>query len=481
MSDHAVTTEQLSTTAQVDIWFVDDEADIRTAVVQLFALEGLQCRATANPAELLKALAAQNQNQHGISYKGIVLTDIHMPAINGLQLLEKVQQLDADLPVVVLTGYGAVALAVKAMQAGAYDFLEKPFDNAHMVEVVQRALEKRRLTLENRALKAAVVREQQPGQRILGQSPAMTQLRALIDQIIDAPADVLLYGETGCGKELVARYLHEQSQRKQHNFVAINCGAIPEQLIESELFGAEAGAFTGADKKRIGKFEFANGGTLLLDEIESTPLSLQVKLLRLLEERKVTRLGSNQAIDLDIRVIAASKVDLQQLAKSGEFRLDLYYRLSLLQLQLPPLRQRREDLPLLFAHFARIAAARFHKEYLPPNSLQLQQLQQHDWPGNVRELRNLAERYVLLGPAAALATSGLSEEQGITGHLSLQQRVEFYEKSLLEEALNQHKGSIKQVMQDLGLARKTLYDKMTKYQLTRRDFLDKTDLPDDHS
>ena len=449
------------------IWFVDDETEIRSAVAQLFQLEGLSCQTSSNPFEVLKQLTTE--------YPGVVLTDIHMPAIHGLQLLEKIAAIDPDLPVVVLTGYGAVALAVKALQAGAYDFLEKPFDNQHLVEVVQRALEKRRLTLENRALKAAVNREQQPGQRILGQSPAMQQLRQMIDQIIDAPADVLLYGETGCGKELVARYLHEQSSRKQHNFVAINCGAIPEQLIESELFGAEAGAFTGADKKRIGKFEFANGGTLFLDEIESTPLSLQVKLLRLLEERKVTRLGSNHTIPLDIRVIAASKVDLPLLAKTGEFRLDLYYRLSLLQLQLPPLRQRREDLAVLFAHFARIAAARFHKEYLPLNSQQLHQLQQHDWPGNVRELRNLAERYVLMGPQVALATSGMSAQHGITGQLSLLQRVEFYEKSLLEEALNQHKGSIKAVMAELGLARKTLYDKMAKYQITRRDFLDKTD------
>lgn len=467
MTDPALPVSLHSAATAAQIWFVDDEADIRSAVAQLFQLEGIACQTSANPFEVLKQLSAQ--------YDGIVLTDIHMPALNGLQLLEKIKAIDPDLPVVVLTGYGAVALAVKAMQAGAYDFLEKPFDNAHLLEVAQRALEKRRLTLENRALKAAVVREQQPGQRILGQSPAMQQLRMMIDQVIDAPADVLLYGETGCGKELVARYLHEQSQRKQHNFVAINCGAIPEQLIESELFGAEAGAYTGADKKRIGKFEFANGGTLLLDEIESTPLSLQVKLLRLLEERKVTRLGSNQAIELDIRVIAASKVDLQALAKTGEFRLDLYYRLSLLQLNLPPLRQRREDLALLFAHFARIAAARFHKEYLPLSANQLLQLQQHDWPGNVRELRNLAERYVLLGPQVALATSGLSAEHGITGLMTLQQRVEFYEKSLLEEALNEHKGSIKAVMAELGLARKTLYDKMTKYQLIRRDFLDKAD------
>ncbi|WP_127022749.1 sigma-54-dependent transcriptional regulator [Rheinheimera mangrovi] len=445
--------------------FIDDEADIRSAVSQLFKLEDVPCAVTANPGDVLSRIST--------AFNGIVITDMHMPALNGLELLQKIHAIDAEIPVVLLTGYGAVSLAVKAMQQGAYDFLEKPFDNDHLVEVSRRALEKRHLVLENRQLKAAVEREQQPGLRILGQSPAMQQLRRTLDAVINAPADVLIYGETGTGKELVARYLHEQSDRRQHNFVAINCGAIPEQLIESELFGAEAGAFTGADKKRIGKFEFANGGTLLLDEIESTPLSLQVKLLRVLEERKVTRLGSNQAIDLDIRVIAASKADLKQLANTGEFRSDLYYRLSLVDLHLPALRQRKDDVFLLFSHFARIAAARFHKEYIPLKSTELQQLAQHQWPGNVRELRNMAERYVLMGAEIAFSQQPHKAEHGITGSMSLQQRVEYYEKMLLEEALNQHKGAIKAVMTELDLPRKTLYDKMAKYQLTRRDFLDK--------
>ena len=449
------------------IIFIDDETDIRSAVSQLFKLEDLSCFSTANPAEVLKQISPH--------YSGIVITDMHMPALNGLELLQKIHAIDAEIPVVMLTGYGAVSLAVKAMQQGAYDFLEKPFDNDHLVEVSRRALEKRHLVLENRQLKAAVEREQQPGLRILGQSPAMQQLRRTLDAVINAPADVLIYGETGTGKELVARYLHEQSDRRQHNFVAINCGAIPEQLIESELFGAEAGAFTGADKKRIGKFEFANGGTLLLDEIESTPLSLQVKLLRVLEERKVTRLGSNQAIDLDIRVIAASKADLKQLAATGEFRSDLYYRLSLVDLHLPALRQRKDDVFLLFSHFARIAAARFHKEYIPLQNVELQQLAQHQWPGNVRELRNMAERYVLMGSDIAFNQQPHKADHGITGNMSLQQRVEYYEKMLLEEALNQHKGAIKAVMTELDLPRKTLYDKMAKYQLTRRDFLDKNE------
>ncbi|MFC4654442.1 sigma-54-dependent transcriptional regulator [Rheinheimera marina] len=455
-------------TAQVI--FIDDEQDIGLAVSQLFRLESIDCQHSTNPGAVLKQLSP--------SWPGILITDIHMPAINGLELMEKIHQIDAEIPVVVLTGYGAVSLAVKAMRQGAYDFLEKPFDNDHLLEVAQRAMEKRRLVLENRELKAQVARQQQPGLRILGQSKVMQQLRRTLDAVVDAPADVLIFGETGCGKELVARYLHEQSCRREHNFVAINCGAIPEHLIESELFGTEAGAFTGADKKRIGKFEFANGGTLFLDEIESTPLSLQVKLLRVLEERKVTRLGSNQTIDLDIRVVAATKTDLRQLSEHGQFRADLYYRLSLVELSLPPLRQRPDDLMILFSHFAQVAAARFHKEYQPLSIQQIQQLQQHQWPGNVRELRNMAERYVLLGPAIVFNEQPAAAEQGLAGSMSLQQRLESYEKALLEDALSQHRGAIKAVMAELGLPRKTLYDKMARYQLTRRDFLGTDDSAD---
>ncbi len=456
------------------ILFIDDDAEIRSMVGQLFQLERMPCECSANPGALLKQLSP--------AFAGIVITDIHMPAMHGLALLAAIHAIDAEIPVLVLTGYGAVTLAVQAMQQGAYDFIEKPFDNAHLVEISRRALEKRALVLANRHLQAVVQRQQQPGLRILGQSQPMQQLRQTLDAVLDAPADVLIYGETGCGKELVARYLHEQSNRRDANFVAINCGAIPEHLIESELFGSEAGAYTGADKSRAGKFEFANGGTLFLDEIESTPLALQVKLLRVLEERRVTRLGSNQALPLDIRVVAASKADLQALSQSGAFRADLYYRLSLVEVQLPPLRERPQDIGLLFSHFAQVAAARFHKAYQPLTGAQLDQLRAHHWPGNVRELRNMAERYVLLGATPGISqpgTSGQTDQHSQPDHgnmlgssMTLQQRVECYEKMLLEEALNQHRGSIKAVMAELGIARKTLYDKMTKYQLVRRDFIE---------
>jgi two-component system C4-dicarboxylate transport response regulator DctD len=300
-------------------------------------------------------------------------------------------------------------------------------------------------------------------------------MRNIIHQVIDAPADIMIEGETGAGKELVARYLHDHSQRNKHNFVAINCGAIPENLIESELFGAQAGAYTGNDKTRIGKFEYANGGTLFLDEIESTPLSLQVKLLRVLEDRKVERLGSNQSINLDIRVIAATKVNLQQLCSTGEFRQDLLYRLNLVTVPIPPLRERREDISLLFLHFARIASTRYHKALIALSPEQQAQLTSHDWPGNVRELRNLAERYVLLGAEAAFEAGNIDNHPTMQSGMSLQQRVDFFERLLIEEALSHNKGSIKLTMEQLELPRKTLYDKMKKYELDRKQYTQASD------
>ncbi|QSX28881.1 MULTISPECIES: sigma-54-dependent transcriptional regulator [Shewanella] len=446
----------------IQVLIVDDEHHIGTVLVQLFELEGLSAVHTTDPRTVSAALSRD--------WPGVIVSDVNMPALDGISLLSKIRAIDADLPVVLLTGFGDIAMAVNALKQGAYDFLEKPFNNEHMLDVVKRALEKRALTLENRNLKRELESHKVPGPRILGHSPGIVHMRHIIDRVLDTPADVLIEGETGTGKELVARYLHDHSNRQGANFVAINCGAIPENLIESELFGAEAGAFTGVDKTRIGKFEYANGGTLFLDEIESTPMSLQVKLLRVLEDRRVERLGSNKSIPLDIRVVAATKVDLKALSDKGEFRQDLLYRLNLVTVPIPPLRERREDIPLLFLHFARLASARYHRELIAPSSAQQALMSSHDWPGNVRELRNLAERYVLLGAEAAFA-GNLGTSSQLHSSMSLTQRVEFFEKMLLEEALSHNKGSIKLTMEQLELPRKTLYDKMRKYELDRKHYL----------
>lgn len=299
----------------------------------------------------------------------------------------------------------------------------------------------------------------------------MQKVMAMVDPVLDISANILLHGETGAGKDALARYIHENSRRSAHNFVAINCGAVPENLIESELFGHEAGAFTGADKRRIGKIEHAHQGTLFLDELESMPMPLQVKLLRVLEEQKVERLGSNQVQDVDVRIIAATKADLKALSDQGEFRSDLYYRLNVVKVDIPPLRERKEDIPLLFHHFVLIAAARYDRESVPLDAGQAARLMQHSWPGNVRELRNLAERYVLLGPAALDGNAG-DGTANVAGRQTLTEMMDGFERSAIISALNACHGSIKDTMVQLGIARKTLYDKMKKHGLDKAEFKD---------
>ncbi|MET0004711.1 MAG: sigma-54 dependent transcriptional regulator [Candidatus Thiodiazotropha sp.] len=442
-----------------DVFFIDDEIDLRLANEQTLELAGFQVRVFEKAEDALKLI----DNQTG----GIVVSDIRLPGLDGLALLQRLQQMDTTLPVILITGHGDISMAVDAMQKGAYDFIEKPFSSERLVDTVRRALEKRRLVLENRTLKTELNAQNSLGPRIIGKTSAMKALKNTINQLADTAADILLMGETGTGKELVARSLHEHSQRRDKNFVAVNCGAIPENLIESELFGHEKGAFTGAENLRIGKFEYANHGSVFLDEVESMPLPAQVRLLRVLQERSLERIGSNESIELDIRIVAATKVDLKAAAERGEFREDLYYRLNVVTLELPPLRERREDIPLLFQHFLLVAAARYGKvaPAMPDNMSQ--KLMSFNWPGNVRELRNAAERFVLLGDECGLQL----DEKSVTSPcvpLTLPEHVEVFERAMIEQALSESGGVIKKTMELLGLPRKTLYDKMQKYGLDKR-------------
>ncbi len=396
----------------------------------------------------------------------VVVSDICLPGISGQSLCNTVLHQEPDIPVILITGHGDVTMAVQAMHDGAYDFIEKPFSTERLIETVNRAIEKRKLTLENQQLKRSLKASQALGPRIIGNTPCINALRDTISHVADTSADILLFGETGTGKELVARSLHEQSGRREHNFVAVNCGAVPENLLESELYGHEKGAFTGADSKRVGKFEHAQHGTLFLDEIESMPMQAQIKLLRVLQERVIERLGSNTLVPLDIRVIAATKVNLKQAAEEGTFRQDLYYRLNIVTLDLPPLRQRKEDIPALFHHFLLVAAARYGKAATALPAQEQQQLMSHSWPGNIRELRNAAERFVLLGKLAQLGDTPPIEENA----LSLADQVLEFEKSVIEKALIECGGSIKDTMDTLNVARKTLYDKMQRYNLNKDDY-----------
>ena len=439
--------------SRIQVLLIDDDAHLRQALSQTLDLAGLKVLSLGDA----QGLAARIP----VGWPGVVVSDIRMPGIDGLQLLQQLRERDAELPVLLITGHGDVPLAVQAMRAGAYDFLEKPFANDDLLDSVRRALELRRLVLDNRSLRMALNDRQQLSSRLVGQSPAMQRLREQIGALAGIATDVLILGETGAGKEVVARALHDLSSRRDGPFVAINAGALAESVVESELFGHEAGAFTGAQKRRIGKFEFANGGTLFLDEIESMSLDVQVKLLRLLQERVVERLGGNQLIPLDIRVIAATKEDLRQAADAGRFRADLYYRLNVAPLSIPPLRERGEDALLLFQHFAEGAAAR---HALAPRELQPGQcalLLRHPWPGNVRELQNAAERFAL-GLELAL-DSNAPNLPPVNGGLS--EQVEAFERALIAAELSRPHGSLRSLAEALGVPRKTLHDKLRKHGL----------------
>ncbi|WP_296085160.1 sigma-54 dependent transcriptional regulator [uncultured Agrobacterium sp.] len=443
------------------VYLVDDDSQLRKAMRQTLELEGM----TVVPfpkAEL--ALDALEEN-----FDGVIVTDVRMPGMDGLQFFEHVRKIDADLPVILITGHGDVPMAVSALQNGAYDFISKPFPAERMVESVRRALEKRKLVMENRALRRAA-EQSIDDMPLIGQTPAMERLRNTLRHIADTDVDVLVAGETGSGKEVVATALHRWSKkRSQGNFVALNCGALPETVIESELFGHEAGAFTGAQKKRIGRIEYSSGGTLFLDEIESMPPALQVKMLRVLEMREVSPVGSNEERSVDIRVVAAAKVDLGDPEQRKDFREDLYYRLNVVTLSIPPLRERRADIPLLFSHFVSKASSRFGIPVPQISASVSRHLNDHQWPGNVRELGHFAERVVLGLEGGQAAASTPLPRDDVTATLG--ERMDRQEADIIRETLEKHQGDVAETIAALGIARKTFYDKLQRHNINRSDYV----------
>lgn len=433
------------------IHLVDDDDDLRHALAQGLELEGLNVVVHHRAEPVLDIL--------GRDEYGVVVSDIRMPGDDGLTLLKKILAIDPALPVILITGHGDVQLAVEAMRAGAYDFIEKPFAVSRLSAVIERALEKRRLVLENRTLRTELDQRHDLTQRLVGRSAAMIRLRGQIDAVAATDADVLVVGETGSGKEVVARALHDYGPRSRGHFVAINCAALPAEIFESELFGHEPGAFTGAQKQRIGKLEHANGGTVFLDEIESMPLDLQAKLLRTIEQRSVERLGSNQTIPLDVRFVAATKYDLETEGAKGKFRADLYYRLNVITLAIPPLRERKDDIALLFFHLARDARARYRREIPDIDPTLEAELVVRDWPGNVRELRNFADRFVL----GMWNGSEFGREADTDQQSNLANRVAAFEKAAIEAELSRNDGQLKPVYEALGISRKGLYDKIKRH------------------
>jgi DNA-binding NtrC family response regulator len=438
--------------APTRVLLIEDDEHFREGVQGSLRLAGFEVLGFGRAGAALRTLNEPNRCD-------LVLTDLRLPDMDGLEVLAHARAVDAELPVIVMTGHADVETAVRAIKQGAYDFIEKPFGRERVVTLLQRAARQYRLACENRGLRSGLAAGAGLSQVLCGESTPMQALRALILRIAATPVDVLVCGETGTGKELVARALHDFSGRSGP-FVAINCAALPEALIESELFGHESGAFTGAAKARAGLIEHAHHGTLFLDEIEAMPAALQAKLLRVLQEREVTRLGSNQPVAVEVRVVAASNTELEPLIEAGRLRADLYYRLNVVTLRLLPLRERREDIPALFEHFRRGAALRFARPLpeLPPALAD--RLLAHGWPGNVRELKSAAERQVLGLPA-------LSNEEGgnVPAGRTLQATLDALEGLLVEDALRRHKGRAEAVCAELDLSPATFYRKLKAHGL----------------
>lgn len=440
------------------VLIVDDDALLRQSLVEWLGLMDIEATAAKDADDALARFAVDTPH--------LVLTDIRMPGRSGLDLMAAILAKHPGLPVVLMTGHGDVPLAVQAMREGAHDFLTKPYDPEHLLAVIRRGIAMRRQQLDLRELQMASSSEaDHVSARLLGESTAILSLRRDVRRLAKLPLDIVLYGETGSGKDVAALAIHAAGARASGPFVAVNCAAIPMDLAEGELFGHEDGAFTGTKGARIGRFEAAHGGTLFLDEIESMPLLLQVKVLRVVQEKCVERLGSVRSRPLDLRIIAASKANLRQMAERGEFRSDLYFRLAQTELHLPPLRERDQDSLMLFEFFVAAASA---AQGLPAAELTASDrdaLIAYGWPGNVRELKLVAERFAfgLIEPGKLAANLGPVEPNPVQGNLN--ERLDHYERVLIQRALKSVDNSISEAAEILGIPRRTLGDKMTRLGL----------------
>jgi len=403
----------------------------------------------------------------------LVLMDIRMVRVSGIEALERIKNINPAIPIVLMTAYASVEMAVEALKKGAYDYLIKPLDFDKLRLTLDRALEHIRLKKENRQLKQQLDGDFQSTD-IIGSSPVMVRLMATVAQVAVSEATVMVTGESGTGKELVAAAIHHNSPRKAGPFVKVNCAAITETLLESELFGHEKGAFTGAERRKEGRFVQADGGTLFLDEVGEMPVAMQVKLLRVLQERELTRVGGEQVISVDVRLVVATNQDLAQMVREGTFREDLYYRLNVVELRSPPLRERREDIPLLAAHFLKRFAEKNRKNVARYTPRAMDLLIRHPWPGNVRELMNTVERAVVLAPADCLDEDDFSvlapdaqETERTVGDAGIPPDVplEQIEREAIVSTLASAKGNKSEAARRLGITRKTLREKLKRYGL----------------
>jgi len=443
--------------AEPTVLVADDELGVRESVGRALRREGFRVL----PAEDGQA-ALDLLRRGGVD---LLLADLRMPGLDGLELLRAAKLLSPQVEVIVLSGHGTVEEAVQAMKEGAYDFLTKPIERAQLTRTVRQALERRALVLENRSLQRRLDELAGAGE-IIGESPAIRQLLALVKQVAPASATVLIEGESGTGKELVARALHEGSPRRERPFIRVNCAALPETLLESELFGYERGAFTGAVARKEGRFELADGGTLLLDEVGDLSAATQAKLLRALQDGEFERLGGTKSLKADVRIVAATNQDLASLVKQQRFREDLYYRLNVITIRVPPLRERVEDIPVLAQHFLRLYAAKNHRTLDGFTEAALAQLLAYPWPGNVRELEHAVERAVILARGTLIDVADLppaiSQTEAVTRVVSIPigMPLDEVEQRLIEETLKLTKGNKELAAKLLGIASRTIYRKL---------------------
>ena len=447
---------------KANILVVDDEENIVEVVAHALSSEGYTVTATSDPMKAEEYISERPFD--------LVMSDLKMAPIDGLSILRACRAKDINLPVIIITAFATAETAVEAMKSGAYDYVIKPFKLSELKLIVRRALEYRAAVVENVQLKE-ILKQKFDFSNIIGNSPQIQAVFERLRKVADSDATVLIYGESGTGKELVAKALYMNSHRHDRPFISINCGALPETLLESELFGYVKGAFTGANTDKVGLFQAADGGTIFLDEIGLTSTALQMRLLRVLQEREVRRIGDTRDTKVDVRVIAATNEELTEKVKKGEFREDLYYRLSVIPVRIPPLRERKSDIQLLIEHFVNKSSVRMSKTFRPEKKL-LDLLIRYDWPGNVRELENIIERCIALAENETLRAEDLPDtilnfepDPNFVNNRELKSVVEESERRYIDRVLKETDGNKKLAARILGIDLATLYRKMDKLNI----------------
>jgi two-component system response regulator AtoC len=440
---------------KVKVLVVDDEAIVREALDDWLKDIGYQVFTAENGHKALEVIDKEKP--------GIMIADLVMPGMDGIELMKRAKAQQPNIEVIIITAYASIPTAITAMKEGAYDYIEKPFCPERAELLVKKLAEHQELVEENFSLRQKL-EDRYRFENIIAKSSKMQRVIEVIKVVAKSNATVLITGESGTGKELVARAIHSQSDRRNKPFVAVSCAALPESLLESELFGHEKGSFTGAYAQKKGKFEFANGGTLFLDEIGEMSANIQVHLLRVLEEKEFTRVGGNEPIKVDVRVISATNKDLRKAIEKQEFREDLYYRLNVVNIELPPLRERKEDIPLLAEHFLHKFAVENRKEVTQFSPEAIESLLAYDWPGNVRELENAIERAIILSKDSPITTAALPQENlSLVGSASIGKNLKEVEKSHILNVLRETGDNYSEAARILGVSRMTLYNKAKEY------------------